>query len=226
LDHLEFCQDTYRGSGGEADLARIEAMLGMAKAQMQDPLGRDLCSGAAQVFESVDDAYHLAVAKTALGITHLFVGEVPMAAELWEQALDIFRRIGNSYWPGQLLQNLAHFRLMDGDWKGALERFRESMEIAREFDYPIVFNLAVAGLAAVAVVLEEPEAAARLFGSVRASLDKLGVSFEPLDQESMNRYLELAKEKMTEQAFQQAFAQGAAWSEQEIWAAALAVGPE
>jgi hypothetical protein len=97
------------------------------------------------------------------------------------------------------------------------------MELASEFDYPIVANLAVAGMGGVAVLRGRHADAARLFGAVQHAMAKLGVRFEPLDQAQMDKYLAMVIEALPDADFKAAIYEGANWSEQQIRAAALAV---
>ncbi len=223
VPNLEICQDIYSKDGDEADRARTGLLLGVARAEMQIPGGMDLCMAGVDTFQALNNDYYLAMGKISVGIIHLYSGEFLEAIDSLEDALQTFREIGNSYWPGQLLQNLAHFRLQADNWQGAIDLLNESMEIARKFDYPIVANLAIAGMGAVAVVRDKPLEAARLFGSVQASLDKLGVTFEPLDQAEMDKYLAMTRDKLSADSFQAAFHEGSIWNEQETRAAALAI---
>jgi hypothetical protein len=75
----------------------------------------------------------------------------------------------------------------------------------------------------VAVVRGQPTEAARLFGAVRASLDRIGVGFEPPEQEAMDTFSKLALDQLGESTYQEAFHEGFLFSEEEARAAARAV---
>jgi len=221
--NLEICHGIYMTFGDEADLGRTRLLLGLARMATGAAGGLDMCVQAVEAFRRIGDDYYLALSNITVGICHLFQGEAQEAEKYWQQALEILRRIGNSYWPGQILQNLGHFRLQANDWPGAFKLFMESLELAREFDYPIVSNLAVAGMGGVAVLRGRHADAARLFGAVEHAMAKLGIKFEPLDQAQMDNYLAMVTEALPEADFKAAIYEGANWSEQQIRAAAQAV---
>jgi hypothetical protein len=137
-----------------------------------------------------------------------------------QEALKRFREIGNSYWPGHQLQSLALFSLAEGDWESAVPLLIEALDLAREFDYPMINNMAVSAMAGVAVVRGRLPEAAQLFGAVQASLDRIGVGFEPPEQEAMDSFSAVAAEQLGESAYRQAFNHGMLFSERETQAAA------
>lgn len=223
LPDLESCYLLYQDHGTPIDLARIQICLCVTRSVMQVDGAEELGSAALASLAELDDPYLHALAYIAKGVNRLMKGEFPDAAVALQEALRRFREIGNSYWPGHQLQSLALFHLGDGDWEGAVPLLLEALDLAREFDYPMINNMAISAMGGVAVVRGQPTEAARLFGAVRASLDRIGVGFEPPEQEAMDTFSKLALDQLGESTYQEAFHEGFLLCEEEARAAARAV---
>ena len=220
LPDLEKCLLIYQQSDDLTDLTRVQIALCVSRSVMAVEGAAELGAAALQTLQKLDDPYLHALAHIAIGINDLMVGNFPDAAEALQEALKRFREIGNSYWPGHQLQNLALFSLAEGDWETAVPLLVEALDLAREFDYPMINNMAVSAMAGVAVVRGRFMEAAQLFGAVQGSLDRIGVGFEPPEQEAMDSFSAVAVEQLGETAYRQAFNQGALFSELEIQTAA------
>ena len=94
-----------------------------------------------------------------------------------------------------------------------------AFEIGREYNYPMIRNLALAVMGAVSVANEKPVQAARFFGAIDASLARLGVTFEPPDHEAMQQNIDATKEKLSAEAYAEEFEKGRQWREPDVVAA-------
>lgn len=221
--NLEISHDIFLAKGDDADLVRVRLVLAVARAELQMDGGFELSKAALASARELDDDYFLALSMTSVGIMHLFRGEIPEAAELWNQALLVFQKMDNSYWKSQMLINLAHFSVQGGDWQTAVKLLSESLEVARKFDYPMITNLSVMAMAGVALQREKYPESARLLGWVQSALDKLGVCLEPLEQVYMDGFLDQGSKKLGEEDFNSALNTGKTWSDEEAMASVAAV---
>lgn len=224
VPNLEICHAIYQQTRSAPDIARTRLSLGITRAVLQIPGGRELSQQALDTFRELDDRYYLALSLVSIGITCLVSEDIPGAADAWTEALQIFREIGNSYWPGQMLINLAHFALQAGEWQNAVTMVMEAMDLAQEYDYPMITNLSVLAMGGVGVQRGYFDEAAMLFGALRASLDRLGVTLEPLENVYLEHYVNACREKLGDLAFDEAYHLGMRMNEKEILAATRAAG--
>jgi hypothetical protein len=119
----------------------------------------------------------------------------------YREALTLLENLGDTYWPGHLLQNLAHFRLHTGAWKEAAQFAGESLAIGERYDYPMVKNLATAAVSGVLAVREDWVGAAALVGAVKARLARLGVQFEPTDDADFEKVQSAIREALGDEQY-------------------------
>jgi len=207
-----------------SDLARATMTFGVASAALgRIPEGAQFLIAALTMYRDLNDPHGTALALVALGQGARASGDELAATGCHEEALSLLQAIGHVYGRGQLLQNLAHFRLHEGDWKGAALLLAEVLELGREYDYPGVVNLYLAAMGGMAVVRGRAAEGARLLGAVSAALQLLGATFEPSDQQELERHMASARSELGDEAFEQAFAEGSHWSLDRAIAATLAL---
>jgi predicted ATPase/class 3 adenylate cyclase len=188
-----------------------------------DPAGQSEVLAALQIFRELDDTYGIALSLTALGESARLRGEDETAQRHFEEALTAIRLVGNTYWISALLENLAHVRLRLGDWIGAVSLLTEALELANEFDYPIVVYDYIAAMGEVALVRGRAEEAARLFGATASFLRSLGVAFEPTDQAALERNMATARDKLGATLYEARFQEGAQWGKSQAISATAAL---
>jgi tetratricopeptide (TPR) repeat protein len=222
LRHCEQARSVMEQAGTASELAHTKLALGIAAATLgRVPDGTQLLHEALAMYRDLSEPYGTALALIALGEGARACGDERRAAECHEEALSLLRASGNVYWPGQLLQTLAHFRLHEGDWKGACVLLAEALELAREYDYPRVVKLYVAAMGAVAMARGRALEGAQLFGAVSAAQQLLGALFEANDQQELERHMAAARGALGDEAFERAFAEGSHWSLDQAVAATL-----
>jgi predicted ATPase/class 3 adenylate cyclase len=212
----------YRALGAEADGARAKIALGVTSAALgRIPEGPDLVAEALAASRAAGDTYGTALSLIALGELARAMGDKEQARASYEEAMGLLRKLGNMFWPGMLIQNLAHFRLHDGDWQTAAQLLVETLKLGLEYNYPMVVNLYLAAMAGVAVVRGQPEQGVRLYGAVDTLLKSLGSAFEPTDQAEVDRHMATAKAALGEEAVAAAWREGAGWTRQKAIAATI-----
>ncbi len=221
---LPLCEESvalFKSLGREHEGARTKIALGTTSAVLGREEGLQFVNEALAACRQQGDRYGTAVALIALGEVARAISDQDGARACYEEAMGLLSELGNTYWPGLLYQNLAHFRLHEGDWKGAAELLAQTAELGQEFNYPMVVNLYLAAMGGVAVVRGREAEGVRLFGAVDAFLKSLGAAFEPTDQAEFDRHVATAKAALGEATFEVAWKQGAAWTRDEAIAVAL-----
>ena len=112
-----------------------------------------------------------------------------------------------------MLINLSHFRLREGDWHAAAELILEAQDLASNFDYPMISNLALLAMSGVLVARERHAEAARMLGALAHSLEYLGVSLEPLEIVYQEAYSQQARQYLKGDEYDREFELGRAWCE-------------
>jgi predicted ATPase len=210
------------------EMANAAALSSMAKgitrtAATGDPAGIEQVVAALRQLRALGDAYGTGLTLTALGEGARLGGAPEKAQGHFEEALVCMRAVGNTYWIGALLENLAHVRLQLQDWTGAVSLLKEALELAHEYDYPMMVNHYIAAMGEVALIRDKPVEAARLFGAADAFLRSLGVKFEPTDQAAFEQNITAARALLGPALFDLRLAEGAQWSKAEAIAASISL---
>ncbi|MBW9114668.1 adenylate/guanylate cyclase domain-containing protein [Rhizobium cauense] len=162
--------------------ARAGIIAGIAMATVEDPeAGGMLIGESLELSRSIGDDYGTALSLIAIGEGTRIGGDEAGAEVHYHEALALLESLGDTYWPGHLLQNLAHFRLHRGEWKEAAKLAGDALAVGERYDYPMVINLATAAVSGVLAAREDWLGATALVGAVKARLARLGVQFEPTD---------------------------------------------
>ena len=216
LPLFERSQEFFGTSPELEDRVRSMITLGVCCLVLQDPRGVVLSDQALSLCEGMRNPHLTGLALLSTGAKHQFSGQESEAASCYEAALRAFTESDNVYWPGQVLQNLAHLRLRSGDWKAAADLAAQALALGREYNYPMITNLSIAVMGAVSLTKGAADRAAQFFGVVDASLTTMGVTLEPPDQEAMTACVEAAKAMVGADAYTAAFAQGRDWTERDV----------
>jgi tetratricopeptide (TPR) repeat protein len=169
----------------------------------------------------LDDSYGVGLTLTALGEAARLEGDYARARVLFDEALVAMREVGNTYWIGALLQNLAYVRLHDKDWTSAVALLGEALEIAAEYENPMRPVYYVAAMARVGLIQGQINQTARLCGAAEAQLERLGTRLEPADQMEFDITLSEVRARLTETAFELLRREGMQWSGNDAVDAAM-----
>ncbi|MEM6823718.1 MAG: adenylate/guanylate cyclase domain-containing protein, partial [Pseudomonadota bacterium] len=183
---------------GEMRASLTQCICATVVGKIEDP--SEILMGAIEMFRGTDD-YHAALGLILLGEGARMEGVLDAAEGCYTDAMTLLEASENVFWPGHLKQNIAHFRLKDGDWQSAAALLADAFDLAEDFDFPLVSNLAVAGFGGVAIARGDAEMAARILGAVEHNLQKIGVVFEPTDQADVDRYVSETKSALGEETF-------------------------
>lgn len=117
---------------------------------------------------------HLLAAGTRLA------GELDAAVALYEQSLELNRRLGDARMVGMELHNIGHVELHRGNEPRAAECFAEAAQL-RSADDPYDIAMGNLNQAALAVARGDRDRAAELIDRMQATLDGAGIVLDPDD---------------------------------------------
>ena len=120
---------------GLVELARALNLQSQAGSRLGDPEGAMLLADRALVLSSaLGETGKRARADSlkSLGMAHHTLGRFEPADQFKEQALQLFRELGDRRAVGNLLNSLGETARLRGDYSAALARYREALTIARE----------------------------------------------------------------------------------------------
>ena len=97
---------------------------------------------------------------------------------------------------------------MQGEYDRATALLAESLALARELGSQESIGCALCGLASLAAVRGDAAQAARLFGASEALRETIGVSLSPLERDTFDRHLALARQQLSPDAWDALVAEG------------------
>jgi tetratricopeptide (TPR) repeat protein len=197
-----------------ANLAGDQGDGGRAIAQYEEAL---------TLFRELDDEQGISFVLTNLGVQSHLQGDLDRAAALYAEELDLARRRGDQGGVIVCLGNLGDVALERGRGTEAEALFRESLAAARAVgDRPSCLQ-GLEGVARTAAVTGiRPERTARIFGSVEAYRDFIGVPVPPPERADRDSAVAAARLALGETAFAAAWAAGRALPLEDVIAEALA----
>jgi ATP/maltotriose-dependent transcriptional regulator MalT len=143
-------------------------------------------------------------------------GDYARAVTLLRQALTMRRALGDRSGQAQTLANLGRVAYAQGDVARAVDLYRQSLRVYGELGHvwgPIV---CLEGLAVTAISGGHAERAAVLYGAASSLRDRLGGPLPPLfERAGHNRLAAVSRERLGEEAFAAAWAEGRAMSLEE-----------
>ncbi|MDK1491312.1 adenylate/guanylate cyclase domain-containing protein [Sinorhizobium sp. 7-81] len=186
----------------KAGIASAGIIAGIAKATSGDPeTGGMLIAQSLELSRLIGDDYGTALALIAIGEGTRAEGDETAAEAHYHDALKLLDKLGDTYWPGHLLQNLAHFRLHSGDWRNAAALAGQALAIGERYDYPMVVNLAIAAISGVLAAKGDWDGAAEIIGAVNGRLARLGVRFEPTDDADFQKIVSAVRKALGNKRF-------------------------
>jgi non-specific serine/threonine protein kinase len=204
-----------RQSGDRLHLAWALFRMGMATAVLQGPqAGYPLLQQAIALSRELNDVAMLADYLTHTGSLLSALGDDPGARVLHEESAALSRKLGNIKSQGTPLGFLAHIALRQGEYDVARSLFTESLRMHKGWHkWGLAWRLE--GFAALAVLEEEPDQAARLYGAAEALLASVGAKLHWIDRLSYDQYVATAREQLGEAAFAKAWVEGRAMTAEQ-----------
>ena len=219
--YFQACRPIYQSLGFERETVMALMIDGITQAASTgEEEASDKVHSALASFRRLNDAYGVGLTLIALGEAARLDGDHAQAGALFDEALAAMRKVGNSYWIGALLNNLAYVRLHANDWPGAVTFLGEALELAAEYENPMLTVYYVAAMARVGLIQGHVSEAVRLCAAAEAQLERLGARLEPADQMEFDRTISEARSQLAEPEFLSLQREGMRWSGNDAVAAA------
>ena len=134
------------------------------------------------------------------------------SVKLHEEALAMYRDVGDVQGMGMCLSDLGWMALIRGDFDEATKILRDNLRLSGPANDMQGIQNGLLGLAGVAASLEQPDRAARLWGAAKAVREATGIRLAPLTMSAMNYEGGIAavRDRLGEERFVLAWTEGEA----------------
>jgi predicted ATPase/class 3 adenylate cyclase len=158
-------------------------------------LARQIFEEAFAIAEKENNQNHRGLMKTALGLIDCYEGNFARGREAIEIGIETVRR---EYPPDvwHLLSYRSHALWLEKDIPVAAQSYRDTIKELRGNFYFIRIPECLEGLGKVAVVQNELERAARLFGAAEAMREKMGTAIPPVQLRDYDAHLQTLRGNM------------------------------
>jgi predicted ATPase/class 3 adenylate cyclase len=162
----------------------------------------------AKLARALGDKAHLSFALNALAGHHSEAAELGAAESLFDESLALSREIGDRDSIAIVLPNLAKVALERGSVDRARELLREAVMVAQDIGSTRAGQNALEVASGLAVLCADWERAARIFGSIEAQLEQMGLRRTPADEAFLASRIAKARAALGDAAFAAAEAAG------------------
>ena len=132
-----------------------------------------------------------------------------------EEALSIYRKMGDSFMIAQILSRLGWVAAINGDHEVAARFIGEGLPLAQELESGLLSAMCWEGLAVVSGAKAEGTRAARLYGATEALRLAIGAPLSPADQPELERHLATARATLDAASWEAAWADGRAMTPEQ-----------
>lgn len=170
----------------------------------------------------VGERWSLGWTLNHLGHVAQIEGEYAQATRLHAESLLLFHDVNEpSFGVVEALHCLGETALAQGDAALAAKHLKESLKVAQKAGFSICMVWCLAGLAGVAVLNQEPERAALLWGAAEALRHRIGAREGPATHATHERLMTQAHEQLGDATFEAALAEGRELKREEAIAYAM-----
>ena len=195
---------------GDLD-AQLDALFGLGRI----PLWRADHERTVEIHEQglaiareIGDLDEIAGFLSNIALPVALLGDTPRAKRLLEEALAIRRNV-RQYLTPILHQELATIAVMERDTGEARRLLAEALSTERQHGPSRIIADCLEASASLAVIEERPARAARLYGAAEMLRYTIGAPLKPIDLEvHYASYVEVGKALVSEQAWDEAWAEG------------------
>lgn len=161
--------------------------------------------------------------RTQLGLTHLLLGDLDSAAEVFDTLFERCDQAGERWLLSYALWGRGFLELMHGDLERAENDLCETLKIKRFFHDSLGLAFALDVLAWTTAAKGSAERSAALFGAATQLWQTIGAPIleSKLFRAQRDKFEEMARKKIGDAAFDAAFAQGSALTIEKTLARAL-----
>ncbi|MGH2549507.1 MAG: tetratricopeptide repeat protein [Thermomicrobiales bacterium] len=177
-------------------------------------------------FEVVGGPQYVSSVYALLGRVALARGDTAAAASYLEEGHRGLRAQAFSWRLGDTMRSFGDLARDRGDFSGALDRYRESVALAKEHGDTLFLAEGLAGVASVMLAQGKLDQAARLYGAAEAMRVQLGVAIDGWERPAYDRRVAAVRQALPPAAFDVAWQAGAALSLEALIAETLAIATE
>lgn len=173
------------------------------------------------LFEEVEDKMNIGVTLNHLGLVAQVRGDYERAASLYRRNLAMRRSLGDKRGTAITLGYLSDTLFQQGDYVEARTLLREALAIMRDLSIKLNILEALESFARVAVVMGQPEHAARIYATAAATRETANMPLAPAAQSGIEQYQSQALAQLGDHAWNEAMKAGGNLTLDEIIAYAL-----
>jgi len=206
---------------GDTDAARhlletiLPLELGADLVSMGDLRARDFLESVLPLESRLADYWPLAWTLNHLGHIAQIEESYEHARRLHEESLRLFREMQGEWGIIEALHCLGETSLAQGNQMISAKHFSESLTMAQKLGYRAGAAWCLAGMAGGAVLNEEPERAAWLWGAAEALRQSIGAREAPASRATHERLKAEVRNQLGEAVFNAKWAEGQAASVQQ-----------
>ena len=151
----------------------------------------------------------------------MHLGHDQEAVRLLEEALEVYRDLGNKAFVARTMGSLGYAALLRSDYQNAEKLFRQSLREFADLNEKMGIAEGLEGLAAVSAVTNRIEQAAHLAAAAGVIRELIAAQPLPLDQDTFQAYMQKAREHISLEGWTAAWEEGSKMNIDEAIALAL-----
>jgi predicted ATPase len=163
----------------------------------------------------------LAMAISNVGRSEKFSGDYASALQHLDEACAFFTQMGDPYMQVSMRTETAHVYRLQGRYPEALSIYNETIRAFRDFNQLPAVAHVLECLAYVAVMQNQPDRAARLYGAAEMLRERLGSQMLSMERREYDESLVRLRIQLSEPALAHAWAQGRALDLDQVFATLL-----
>ena len=185
------------------------------------PMLRPLIEDSLRMWRILGDTWGIGQQLVTTGSLAWYDGDYATAVVQCQEAVDLMRQHSDKWGLARGLNRLGFALLYQGDVHQARRHFVESLDLWQEIGNLRGVLYTLIGLAGIAAQIGQPDRAARLFGAAHALAGDSRLFDVGIDRARYERTLALARDRLADQIFVEAFKAGQILSRDQAIALAL-----
>ena len=217
----------FRELGNKGGIAQSLHTLGqVAQAQGDYARARALYSESQALSQDLGSRHWLIWTLCNSGYMMLEEGDVAQAESLFRESVALARELGDKGHLAEAVRARGIAARHQMDYGRAQALLAESLALARDLGNKESIAESLNGLAGLAAAQDQPDRAARLFGTAEVLYESIGLPIPPIYRAEYDRNVAATRDHLGEAAFAMAWAEGRALRQEQAMACALAAEGE
>jgi tetratricopeptide (TPR) repeat protein len=209
--YYEECLGSLRELGDKGPIARTLNNLGILAHEQGDyGAAWSLHEGSLLLAKELGNRAGIGASVTNLGLVSIDLGDYGRARELLQESLAISQELGSTYSIAGAYIDLSVVAHLQGERLNEMELLRSALALLQELGDKIGIASCIEGLGAAIGVLGHPVEGTRLLAAGAALREAISAPLPPKDRARYERSLAAVRERLSEEAFAKAWAEGSA----------------